>query len=101
MAAPHIAGLLTLIAAHHPAIANMPRDAARVDRMFQILTDSANLVGLDRMHGGAGIPAIGSTFSDASRSGPNGMSPNIDAIVSAVLSEMQKLGANPSVNAPR
>lgn len=101
MAAPHITGVLALIAAHHPAIASMPRDAARVDRMFQVLIDSASSVGLDRMHGGAGIPAIGSTFlAGAPRLGQSGKSPDIDAIVSAVLSQMQKLGANPAVNAP-
>lgn len=99
MAAPHITGLLTLIAAHHPAIATMPRDAARVDRMLQILTDSASSVGLDRMHGGAGIPAIGSSFSGTPRAGQNGVSPNIDAIVSAVLSQLQRLGVNPGINA--
>ncbi|MEU4425081.1 S8 family serine peptidase [Actinoplanes sp. NPDC024001] len=61
MAAPHVAGVAVLTLAHHPDFqsAYRNRDAARVDRLFQILKQSAtplNLGGPERT--GAGVPDV-------------------------------------------
>jgi subtilisin family serine protease len=60
IAAPHITGLLALVAAHHPAFnhPSAPRNAARVDRLFQVLTQAAVPLGLDPQYAGAGLPLI-------------------------------------------
>ncbi|CAH2599273.1 S8 family serine peptidase [Rhodovastum atsumiense] len=59
-AAAHVAGLLALIAAHHPALGErgLPRNAARVERLFQILTQATVPLGLDPIYGGAGLPLL-------------------------------------------
>jgi subtilisin family serine protease len=59
MAAPHITGLAALILAHHEDFKNRfrERNAARVDRLFEILRQSARPVGVnDRTRVGAGMP---------------------------------------------
>jgi subtilisin len=62
VAAPHIAGLATLVAAHHPAVKDAPRNAARVDRLFQIVLAAATPVGLNPVYGGAGLPSVTAAF---------------------------------------
>jgi subtilisin len=97
MAAPHITGLLALIAAHHPAMASMPRDASRVDRMFQIATGSGTSVGLDAMHGGAGLPSVAAALrataqapaATATLALSPSITPDIAAVVQAVLASMR------------
>jgi subtilisin len=108
MAAPHITGLLALIGAHHPAVANMPRGAERVDRMFQIAIDSAMSVGLDGVHGGAGIPSVAalrpamqpqpipSFATGAGLAPPVGQ--DVEKIVKAVLAQIQIAGMRPGLN---
>jgi subtilase family protein len=62
MATPHITGLAALVLAHHPDFsgARAPfrqRNAQRVDRLFQVLKDSAQPLALgDRTRTGAGLP---------------------------------------------
>ncbi len=59
MAAPHIAGLAALIVAHHPDFSQnfQQRNSARVDRLFQILKESATPLNLgDPGRTGAGLP---------------------------------------------
>lgn len=57
MAAPHITGLAALVLAHHPSLRSMPRTAARVDTLFQILREAAQPFDLsDRNRIGAGVP---------------------------------------------
>jgi hypothetical protein len=59
MAAPHIAGLAALIVAHHPDFTRnfQERNSARVDRLFQILKESATPLNLgDPGRTGAGMP---------------------------------------------
>lgn len=59
MAAPHVAGLAALVLAHHPDFADRfrRRDAARVDRLFEILKASATPLALgDTGRTGAGVP---------------------------------------------
>jgi subtilisin family serine protease len=99
MAAPHVTGLLALIAAH-PAIASMPRDASRVDRMFQIAIASGSAIGLDSVHGGGGLPSIAAalqTNAQAPTAVPPALAPSIvpdiDAVVQAVLANMRATGA--------
>ena len=59
MAAPHITGMAALIAAHHPEIKGTPRNAARVDRLFQLVMGIAQAVGLAPPYSGAGLPTGG------------------------------------------
>ncbi|GAA2009115.1 subtilisin family serine protease [Nakamurella flavida] len=57
MAAPHVAGLAALVLAHHPDLQGAPRNAARVDRVRELILGSA--VPLDVGDGrrtGAGVP---------------------------------------------
>ncbi len=61
MAAPHVAGLAALVLAHNPEFLKggpfQQRNAARVDRLFQILKDSATPLNLgDPGRTGAGVP---------------------------------------------
>jgi hypothetical protein len=60
IAAPHITGLLALVAAHHPAFnhPSAPRNAARVDRLFQVVTRAAVPIGIDPQYAGAGLPLL-------------------------------------------
>ena len=60
MAAPAITGSAGLVVAHHPDFANRqgPRNAARVDRIFQIVMGAAVPLGLDPTLGGVGLPAV-------------------------------------------
>jgi subtilisin family serine protease len=59
MAAPHITGMAALVLAHHPDFQSTfaARNAARVERLFQILKGSARPLNLgDPNRTGAGIP---------------------------------------------
>lgn len=59
VAAAHVAGLAVLVLAHHPEFANpvLTRDSRRVDRLFQILKDSARpVVAADPGRCGVGLP---------------------------------------------
>jgi len=111
MAAPHITGLLALIAAHHPAIAAAPRDATRVDRLFQIAIAGATSIGLDSVHGGAGLPSVAAALKSAapaSVAAPSTPQPgyapaaglDIEKIVKAIVFQLQsaaaRQGASPS-----
>jgi subtilisin family serine protease len=62
MAAAHITGLAALVAAHHPAVKDAPRNAARVDRLFQTVLAAAMPVGLNPVYGGAGLPSVSAAF---------------------------------------
>ncbi|CUT10083.1 peptidase S8 and S53 subtilisin kexin sedolisin [Bradyrhizobium sp.] len=109
MAAPHVTGLLALIAAHHPTIANMPRGAERVDRMLQIAIGSSVSVGLDAMHGGAGIPSVAGalqpkmqSWATPSFTAGSGLTPpaaaDIELVVKAVLGQVLGAGWRSSLN---
>jgi subtilisin family serine protease len=110
MAAPHVTGLLALIAAHHPAIANMPHGAERVDRMFQIAIGGSMSVGLDGVHGGAGVPSVAGALQSTMQSGTTPsfatgsgfappIAPDIETLVKAVLAQIQSVGAHSGPNA--
>jgi subtilisin len=86
VAAPHISGLLALVAAHHPAFnhPSAPRNAARVDRLFQLVTQTAAPLGLDPEYAGAGLPLISNALEQGTAPQPgNGLpgGPDFDAII--------------------
>jgi subtilisin family serine protease len=59
MATPHVTGLAALVLAHHPDFQTTyrKRDAARVERLFQIIKSSATPLDLgDRTRTGVGVP---------------------------------------------
>ncbi|MBI5129650.1 MAG: S8 family serine peptidase [Rhodopseudomonas palustris] len=59
MATPHVTGLAALVLAHHPDFKGtfQNRDARRVERLFQILKDTATELKFDdRNRSGAGLP---------------------------------------------
>jgi subtilisin family serine protease len=59
MAAPHITGIAALVLAHHPDFQDRfkTRNAQRVERLFEILRQSARQLNLgDRNRTGAGLP---------------------------------------------
>jgi hypothetical protein len=122
MATPHISGLAALILAHHPDFqpggAFSARDGRRVDRLFQILQQSAQPIGLtDPARTGAGLPDAARAFSMTAQSasltgvganvngltfgqGGNGNSTNfglpsdtIAAVVAAVAKEIARQNA--------
>jgi subtilisin family serine protease len=66
MGAPHITGLAALVAAHHPAVAGAPRNAARADQVLQMVLSLAQPVGLDAQVAGAGVPLASATLAAAS-----------------------------------
>jgi hypothetical protein len=61
MAAPHVAGMAALVLAHHPDFrgAFRARDARRVERLFQIIKETATPLGFgDTARTGAGMPDV-------------------------------------------
>jgi subtilisin len=56
MGAPHITGLTAVVAAHHPLVAGMTRNASRADQVLQLVMSVAQPVGMDAHVVGAGIP---------------------------------------------
>jgi subtilisin family serine protease len=71
MATPHITGLAALVLAHHPDFDRnggtyRQRNAKRVDRLFQILKESAQPINVgDRTLTGAGLPDASKAFRAA------------------------------------
>lgn len=60
MGAPHITGLAALVAAHHPLVTGMTRNASRADQILNLVMSVAQPVGMDAQFVGAGIPlAVG------------------------------------------
>ncbi|GAA4971165.1 S8 family serine peptidase [Pseudonocardia tropica] len=61
MAAPHVAGLAALLVGHHRDLRDAPRDGARVDRLFQIITSGARRLPFpasDDLRQGSGLPTV-------------------------------------------
>jgi subtilisin family serine protease len=88
MAAPHIAGLAALVAAHHPAVMGAPRNAARVDRIFQTVLASAMPVGLNPVYGGAGLPSVSAAFQASAA--PQSFEQGEDIVRKALLAAMNQ-----------
>ena len=72
MATPYVVGLAALVLAHHPDFQRAPfnqRNATRVDRLFQILKQTAQPLNLGQDRTGAGLPdaerALTVTLGDA------------------------------------
>jgi subtilisin len=60
MGAPHVTGLATLVAAHHPLVTGMARNASRADQILNFVMALAQPVGMDKQFVGAGLPlAVG------------------------------------------
>jgi subtilisin len=88
MAAAHIAGLATLVAAHHPAVRTAPRNAARVDWLFQTVLAAATPVGLNPYYGGAGLPSLAAAFRASTA--PQSFAQAEDIIRNALLVAMSR-----------
>jgi subtilisin len=93
MATPHVTGLAALVLAHHADFAGAFRtpNAARVDRLFQILKNSATTLNLgDPERTGAGVPdALKALGVGTGQSGPAGP-PGVPSGVQAILDELKQ-----------
>jgi subtilisin family serine protease len=56
MGAPHVTGLATLVAAHHPLVTGMARNESRADQILNLVMSLAQPVGMDKQFVGAGLP---------------------------------------------
>ncbi len=65
MAAPAVTGAAGLVVAHHPDFAgkSLSRNAARVDRIFQLVMGLAQPIGLNPLFGGVGLPILPKEFA--------------------------------------
>ncbi|NKL44820.1 S8 family serine peptidase [Rhizobium leguminosarum bv. viciae] len=86
MAAPHITGLVALLAAHHPEFSNKnaPRNAARVDRLFQTIIGSATGVGLDPTYAGSGVPDTVTAVSGGITVNPNSIGIDVQELTKLI-----------------
>jgi hypothetical protein len=72
MAAPHVAGLATLLVGHHPELRGQQRDGGRVDGLFEIIRRSCRRLPFPAAYDqrqGAGLPILQSAFTAASAGG--------------------------------
>jgi subtilisin family serine protease len=92
MAAPHVTGLAALVLAHHADFqgAYKARNASRVERLFQILKQSARPLNLgDPYRVGAGLPDALQALSLAPPAAA-GMSTSIDELVRQLLETLRR-----------
>ncbi len=86
MAAPHVTGAAALILAHHDDFRGpySSRNAERVERLFDILEQSSECLGLsDQNRTGAGLPNVGRALaleSGARPPGSGGSSPQMEQL---------------------
>jgi subtilisin len=98
MAAAHVAGLATLVAAHHPAVKDAPRNAARVDRLFQTVLAAATPVGLNPYYAGAGLPSVSAAFQASAA--PQSFAQAEDIIRNALVVAMSRYSSGFAPPAP-
>jgi subtilisin len=98
MAATHVTGLAALVAAHHPAVKDAPRNATRVDRLFQIVLAAAMPVGLNPVYGGAGLPSVSAAFQASAA--PQSFAQAEEIIRSALLEAMNRYSGGAMAPAP-
>ena len=104
MAAPHLTGLTALVAAHHPRFANKsaPRNAARVDTLFQTVIAAASSVGLAPTYTGAGLPsatrALQTSFAQPITVQNVAAQPDLTSLITqAILAELAKASGAQSI----
>jgi subtilisin len=99
MAAPHVTGLAALVLAHHPDFANdfRERTGRRVERLFQILKDSATPLDFgDPGRSGAGVPdavrALTAQLPGAEGGVATGMNLDVSALLDGLRIEFEAAG---------
>lgn len=99
MAAPHVTGMAALLLAHHPDFkdAFQPRNSARVDRLFQIIKQSATPLNVgDRDRTGVGIPNVERALTMSLPATPTNSSDALAVLVRSVLRALQRMNAAPN-----
>jgi subtilisin family serine protease len=93
MATPHVTGLATLILAHHPDFQGpfKTRNAQRVDRLFQILKQSAQPLNLgDPNRTGAGVPNALRALNVVGQAAAAGAATPSDELLRRILELLQR-----------
>jgi subtilisin family serine protease len=93
MATPHVSGLAALLLAHHGDFMGRfrTRDASRVDRLFEILKNSATRCDVgDPERTGAGVPDAVRAFSDASGPRDTGTPPAAADYITRQLEQLRQ-----------
>ena len=85
MACPQIAGLAALALAHHPALRNQPRSAARTAQLYSILRESCQQTGLDATFAGAGLPDAAILLGEAAPQSRTGALPDFSALLASIF----------------
>jgi len=58
MAAPHVTGMAALVLAHTPSLRSIPRGAARVQQLFEVLRSASSPLNLGPGRTGFGLPTL-------------------------------------------
>jgi subtilisin len=72
MAAPHVAGLAALLVAHHPSLKGQPRNAQRVELLFDLIRQSSRSLGWPAERQGAGLPSAQRALAPGQAGAPAG-----------------------------
>ncbi|MET4332007.1 subtilisin [Bradyrhizobium sp. i1.15.2] len=88
MGAPHITGLATLVAAHHPMVTGMARNANRAEQIQNFVISLAQPVGMDRQFVGDGLPLFVGHSEPAPSPGIAPQASDLQSIVSHAFDDV-------------